>query len=75
MYCNHCKPCPKDIGIGLADKYYNLAKTGYKLAIEHYKTLEKNAADCIQCGHCDNHCPFSVRQSERMQDIQAFMES
>ena len=75
VYCNHCKPCPMGIDIGLVNKYYDLAKAGDKLAVEHYKTLEKNAADCMQCGHCDSRCPFSVRQSERMQDIRAFMES
>ena len=72
-YCGHCKPCPMGIDIGLVNKYYDLAKAGDKLAVEHYKTLEKNAADCIQCGHCDSRCPFSVRQSERMQEIRAFM--
>ncbi len=75
VYCNHCKPCPMGIDIGLVNKYYDLAKTGDALAVEHYKTLEKNAVDCIQCGHCDSRCPFSVRQSERMQEIRAFMET
>jgi len=51
------------------NKYYDLAKTGNQLAVEHYKTLEKNAA------HCDSRRPFSVRQSERMQEIRALMES
>ena len=36
--------------------------------MEHYKTLEKNASNCIQCGHCDSHCPFSVKQSKRMNE-------
>ena len=75
VYCNHCKPCPMGIDIGLVNKYYDLALAGDKLAVQHYKTLEKNAADCIQCGHCDSRCPFSVHQSKRMTKIQAFMES
>ncbi len=75
VYCNHCKPCPMGIDIGLVNKYYDLAKTGDALAFEHYNTLEKNAADCIQCGHCDSRCPFSVHQSERMQEIRAYMET
>ena len=75
VYCNHCKPCPMGIDIGLVNKYYDLAKAGDKLAVEHYKTLEKNAADCIQCGHCDSRCPFSVKQSKRMKDILVFMQS
>lgn len=74
VYCNHCKPCPMGIDIGLVNKYYDLARMGDAMAVEHYKTLEKNASDCVQCGHCDSRCPFSVHQSERMQEIRAFME-
>ena len=62
------------IDIGLVNKYYDLAKAGDRLAVEHYKTLEVNASDCIQCGHCDSRCPFSVHQSERMQQIQDYMD-
>ncbi|MBQ5412609.1 MAG: 4Fe-4S dicluster domain-containing protein, partial [Oscillospiraceae bacterium] len=60
---------------GLVNKYYDLAKAGDAMAIEHYMTLEKNASDCIQCGHCDSRCPFSVRQSERMQLIREYMDA
>lgn len=72
----HCPAglCPAGLDIGLINKYYDLAQAGDGLAIEHYRTLEKNASDCISCGHCDRRCPFSVRQSGRMQEIRAFME-
>gem|GEM_PF-364871 len=73
VYCNHCKPCPVGIDIGLVNKYYDLALAGDAMAVEHYRTLEKNADDCIACGHCDNRCPFSVKQSERMQEIRSYM--
>ena len=73
VYCNHCKPCPVGIDIGLVNKYYDLALAGDAMAVEHYRTLEKNADDCIGCGHCDNRCPFSVKQSERMQEIRSYM--
>lgn len=72
VYCNHCKPCPMGLDIGLINKYYDLARTGDGMAAEHYQTLEKTAADCIGCGHCDNRCPFHVRQSERMKEIAAY---
>lgn len=74
VYCNHCRPCPAGIDIGLVNKYYDLALAGDELAIEHYKTLEINASDCIQCGHCDSRCPFSVHQSARMQEIRDYMD-
>ena len=73
VYCNHCKPCPMGIDVGLVNKYYDLARAGDAMAAEHYRTLEKNASDCVGCGHCDSRCPFSVNQSERMAQIREYM--
>jgi len=75
VYCNHCKPCPAGLDVGLINKYYDLARAGDALAVEHYKTLGKTAADCVGCGHCDRRCPFHVRQSERMREIAAYMSA
>ncbi len=72
VYCKHCQPCPVGIDIGLVNKYYDLAELGDTLAAEHYRTLEKNAADCVQCGHCNSRCPFSVDQMARMKEIEAY---
>lgn len=69
VYCDHCRPCPADIPVGLVNKYYDLSKAGDALAKEHYLTLEKKAGDCIDCGHCDSRCPFEVKQSLRMKEI------
>ena len=73
VYCNHCKPCPAGIDVGLVNKYYDLALAGDDMAVGHYKKLSVSAADCLSCGHCDARCPFSVRQSERMKTIAAYM--
>lgn len=72
VYCKHCHPCPVGIDIALVNKYYDLALLGDELAKEHYHTLEKNAKDCIACGHCDGRCPFHVEQSQRMKEIQTY---
>lgn len=72
VYCNHCKPCPAELDIGLINKYYDLAKNGDAMAAEHYEGLDFQASDCIQCGHCDSRCPFSVAQTERMIEIAAY---
>lgn len=69
VYCNHCQPCPAGIDVGLVNKYYDLAKAGDVLAADHYGNLEKNAADCLKCGHCESRCPFRVRQENRMDEI------
>ena len=73
VYCRHCHPCPAGLDIGLINKYYDLARLGDELARQHYLTLEKTASDCVKCGHCDSRCPFSVKQSERMKEIAAYL--
>ena len=72
VYCNHCAPCPAGLNIGLINKYYDLAMAGDALARDHDKKLEKNAGDCIQCGHCNSRCPFHVDQMARMEEIAAY---
>ena len=72
VYCKHCHPCPAGLDIGLINKYYDLSRLGDVLAKEHYLTLEKTASDCLQCGHCNSRCPFSVDQMAQMEEIQAY---
>ncbi|MBQ8953327.1 MAG: aldo/keto reductase, partial [Clostridia bacterium] len=74
VYCNHCRPCPAGLDIGLINKYYDLARAGDALAAEHYRTLGKDASRCVGCGHCDRRCPFHVAQSGRMKEIAAWFE-
>ena len=71
VYCNHCRPCPAGLDIGLINKYYDLARAGDDMAGAHYRKLDRTAGDCVSCGHCDDRCPFGVRQSARMADIAA----
>ena len=72
VYCNHCAPCPMGLNIGLINKFYDLANVGDPKAKEHYEALDKHAADCVGCGHCDGRCPFRVHQSEKMKEIAAY---
>ena len=72
VYCNHCEPCPAGIDIGTVNKFYDLAKIGDDMAKEHYLALEKNASDCISCGHCNSRCPFGVDQINRMKEIKDY---
>ncbi len=69
VYCNHCQPCPAGIDIGLVNKYYDLALAGDTIAANHYDKVSVKASDCLQCGHCDDRCPFGVQQSQRMLEI------
>ena len=66
VYCNHCLPCPANIDIGAAMKYYDLALAGDEFAADHYQRLSKRAADCIYCGRCEPNCPFHVNIMDTM---------
>lgn len=72
VYCNHCKPCPAGLDIGMINKFYDLAGIGDDMAREHYLALGKKASDCVRCGHCSNRCPFGVEQIERMNEIREY---
>lgn len=72
VYCNHCQPCPAGIDVGLVNKYYDLSRTGDRMAHDHYGKLAIKADVCLQCGHCDSRCPFGVAQQARMQEIAAY---
>lgn len=69
VYCNHCRPCPAGLNVGLINKYYDLVLAGDAMAADHYQKLDKHASECVGCGHCDKRCPFGVAQSERMRKI------
>ncbi len=71
LYCNHCQPCPAGIDIGLVNKYYDLALAGDDIAANHYDKLSISADSCLQCGHCNDRCPFQVDQMGRMRAIAA----
>lgn len=74
VYCNHCKPCPAGIDIGLVNKYYDLALAGDNMAKNHYSKLEIKASACLRCGHCNHRCPFKVNQMEKMEKIASYFE-
>ena len=74
VYCNHCQPCPQEIDIGLVNKYYDLAKIGDDMALQHYKELNHHADECIACGHCNDRCPFSVDQMKRMKEMAEYFK-
>ena len=72
VYCNHCQPCPAGIDIGLVNKYYDLALAGDRIAANHYTKLSTKADACLQCGHCEERCPFRVKQMSRMVTIDEY---
>jgi len=68
-YCNHCLPCPASIDIGETQRLLDSA--GYGLTDElraAYRALPAPAGDCLECGNCEERCPFHVAIIERLRE-------
>lgn len=60
--CEYCQPCPQGVDIPtvfLLDGYF----TRYELqdwARERYGEMKITARDCVECGECEEKCPYSL---------------
>ena len=61
VYCNHCLPCPAEINIGEMLRFFDMyGDENTDQARKKYETFEQPASACIECGKCEERCPFSV---------------
>lgn len=73
--CEYCLPCSQGIDIAtifLLDGYY----TRYDLqnwARERYRGLPVNADSCLECGECEEKCPYSLPIRQMLKDAAARM--
>ena len=78
MYCNHCQPCPSGIDIASLTKYLDIAllnPEGVPPGVRaHYAALTSKASECIECGTCEERCPFSVKVIENMKKAARIFE-
>ena len=71
MYCGHCGPCPMGIDVASVTKFLNLVRAQGEVpetVREHYAVLEHFASECIECGSCEERCPFGVDIRENMKE-------
>lgn len=70
VYCNHCQPCPSGIDIAALTKYLDIAQLKPEAippsVVQHYRGLAHKGGECIQCGSCEQRCPFGVPIIENM---------
>jgi len=69
--CNYCAPCTAGINIPavfLFEGYYSrydLKEWG----LDRYSQLKKTASDCIECGACEERCPYQLPIRQMMKDV------
>lgn len=79
--CHYCDGCPKDIAIPEYFAIYNNLKLfgeeQVMVAETYYGNLSNHrgkASDCIECGHCENHCPQHIDIIKDLKTIAAALE-
>ena len=79
--CGYCQPCPKGVDIPGTFAAYNRCYSEGKFwgLREHFMNtgLRKNsaaAANCIQCGKCEQHCPQNIPIRKELKNAQKKLE-
>ena len=64
VYCSHCQPCPADIDIAAVNRCLDTARLDAESIPDavrlSYLSLAHTGSECMQCGHCEERCPFGV---------------
>jgi predicted aldo/keto reductase-like oxidoreductase len=68
--CNYCVPCPEGIDIPgilrLLEQRERMSWDWPQLKAA-YRRFERTAADCVECGQCEEKCPQQLPIRERLQ--------
>ncbi|MFW6268840.1 MAG: aldo/keto reductase [Bacillota bacterium] len=74
--CEYCLPCPQDIEIPKLLSLYNRHEafqginwSQLHMIEEEYEEVEIKADFCIDCGQCEESCPYSLPVSDLMDEI------
>ena len=80
--CRYCMPCPHQVDIpGTFAAYNRLYSDGKFAGLKEYfmcTALRRNATGagmCVQCGHCEAHCPQQIPIREKLQEAKKELES
>ena len=69
--CNYCQPCTAGINISgafLFEGYYN--RYGLQdWAKGRYLAMAKTASDCVDCGLCEQRCPYNLPIREMLKKV------
>ncbi len=74
--CGYCMPCPAGLEIPELFRLYNQTGSGNReQAAEAYAKMNKSAADCLHCRHCEKDCPQHIEIHAVMDQVNACFEA
>ena len=60
--CGYCLPCPANIPIPMAARITFLLKRSVRESFitQEWQENMRRVDDCVNCGHCSQHCPYEL---------------
>lgn len=72
--CRYCMPCPVGVDIpqnfGLYNNAYLFDSLGiFQMRYRMFLPDESKAANCIECGQCESHCPQHIAIRDELKNV------
>ena len=75
--CGYCLPCSKGIDIPSCFMFYGYFKRyGLKeWASTRYNAMKIKASECIECGLCEQKCPYNLKIINKLKEVVEVLEN
>lgn len=73
--CRYCEPCPQGVAVSMAmifDSFVKRLPAGD--LVRHAPKLVENLAKCVECGECEEKCPYDLPITARLKQVAAAAE-
>jgi len=70
--CEYCQPCPHGVEIPKLlwmSNFYKRFGAHDPWPVEEYASLEITAADCQECGECEEKCPYELPIRDMLKEV------
>lgn len=69
--CGYCLPCPVELPIPMAARMsLLLRRSPYQgLLSDEWEEQMNRIENCIECGHCKNHCPYGLDTPKLLEEM------
>ncbi len=73
--CGYCQPCPQEIRIPIILRHLGYyTRYGMKdWAKGRYSMVEVKADNCVECGECEEKCPYDLPIIEKLKEAHALL--